>query len=339
MPQQTYQKRWDISYNELYSTLINIGGIMKIAIVGAGAMGCLYGAKLSKVKSNQVFFLDVWQEHIDAINKNGLIMEENGSTIKYQGLVAINNSDSIGLVDLAIIFVKSTLTFDAIEKNKSIFGPDTMAITLQNGLGNIDIISNAIGPKNVLAGTTAHGATMISPGKMRHAGIGNTIIGELTGEITDRIRSVELIFNEAGIETTVSENVIGLVWDKLLINVGINALTGITRVENGRLLDYPEIEQLLELAVSEAMKIAESKSIKLSFADPVEHTKDVCKATAANKSSMLQDVLKGNKTEIEMINGAIVKEGKSLGIDTPVNLVLTNIIKFIQRDELQKEKS
>jgi len=312
---------------------------MKIAIVGAGAMGCLYGAKLSKVKSNQVFFLDVWQEHIDAINKNGLIMEENGSIRKYRRLIATNNSDSVGPVDLAIIFVKSTLTYEAIEKNKSIFGIDTTAITLQNGLGNIEIISNAIGSKNVIAGTTAHGATMICPGKIRHAGAGKTIIGELTGEITDRIKNIESIFNEADIETTVSDNVVGLVWDKLLINVGINALTGITRVENGRLLDYPEIEQLLELAVSEAMKVAESKSIKLSFTDPVEHTKDVCKATAANKSSMLQDVIKGNKTEIEMINGAIVKEGKSFGIDTPVNLVLTNIIKFIQRDELPKGKS
>src|SRR5665648_1025201 len=281
-------------YNELYSAYINIGGIMKIAIVGAGAMGCLYGAKLSEVKSNQVFLIDVWQEHIDAINEDGLIMEENGNIKKYQTLIATNNSYSIGPVDLAIIFVKSTLTFEALDKNKSIFGPDTSAITLQNGLGNIDIISNAIGPKNVLAGTTAHGATMIGPGKMRHAGTGETIIGELTGETTDRIK-------------------------------------------NGRLMDYPEIEQLLELAVREAMKVAESKGIKLSFADPVEHTKNICKATAANKSSMLQDIMKGNKTEIEMINGAIVKEGKSLEIDTPVNLVLTNIIKFIQRDELQKE--
>jgi len=311
---------------------------MKIAIVGAGAMGCLYGAKLSKVKSNQVFFLDVWQDHIDAINENGLIMEENGSIVNYKGMIATNDPATIGVVDLAIIFVKSTLTNEAMNKNKSIFGPDTTAVTLQNGLGNIDIISKSIGEENVLAGTTAHGATMIGPGKMRHAGAGKTIIGELSGKITDRIKKIELIFNEADIETNVSDNVVGLVWDKLLINVGINALSGITRVENGRLLDYPEIEQLLELAVGEAAKVAESKGIKLSYTDPVLHTKDVCKATATNKSSMLQDILKGNKTEIEMINGAIVNEGKSMDIDTPVNLVLTNIIKFIQRDESQEEK-
>lgn len=307
---------------------------MKIAIVGAGAMGCLYGAKLSKIKSNQLFFIDVWKDHIDAINENGLTMEENGIPIKYEGLFAMNDPASIGFVDLAIIFVKSTLTSEAMNKNKSIFGPDTIAITLQNGLGNFEIISKIISSKNVLAGTTAHGATMIGPGKMRHAGTGITIIGELTGEITDRIKRIELLFNEAGLETIVSDNVIGLVWDKLLINVGINALTGITRVENGRLLEYPEIEQLLELAVIEAMKVAIRKGIKLSFDDPVGHTKDVCKSTAKNKSSMLQDVLKRNKTEIEMINGAIVKEGKALDIETPVNLVLTNIIKFIQRGEL-----
>jgi 2-dehydropantoate 2-reductase len=281
-----------------------------------------------------VFLIDVWKDHIDSINENGLIMEENGAFIKYKGLIATNDSTFIGYVDLAIIFVKSTLTFDAISNNKSIFGPNTIAITLQNGLGNYEIISQVIGSKNVLTGTTAHGATMMGPGKIRHAGTGDTIIGELTGEITERIKQIQSIFNEANIKTAVSENVIGLVWDKLLINVGINALSGITQVENGRLLKYPEIEQLLELAVVEAMKVAIKKGIKLSYDDPVGHTKDVCKSTATNKSSMLQDILKSNETEIEMINGAIVKEGKALDVETPVNLALTNIIKFIQRGEL-----
>lgn len=335
MPLQTYQNKWDILDNELHMFILE--EIMKIAIVGAGAMGCLFGAKLSKIPSNQVFLLDVWKDHIDTINTSGLIVEENDSIQEYKNLMASNDPSSIGPVDLAIIFVKSTLTYEAMQMNKPLFGAETIAVTLQNGLGNIDIINESIGPKNVLAGTTAHGATMIGPGKIRHAGAGKTKIGELSGETTDRIIQIAAIFNEAGIETTVSDNVIGLVWDKLLINVGINGLTAITRIENGRLLNYPEIEQLLELAVKEAMKVAESKGIKLSVLDPVRHTKDICKATATNKSSMLQDVIKGNITEIEMINGAIVKEGKSMGIDTPVNLVITNLIQFIQRYDNLKE--
>lgn len=304
---------------------------MKIAIVGAGAMGSLYGAKLSTLDTNEVFLIDVWQDHVDAINTKGLDVEEKEGSLNFNRLKATSRPMEIGLVDLAIVFVKSTLTAAAMETNKSIFGPDTIALTLQNGLGNVDIMSEFIGEEHVLAGTTAHGATMIGPGNIRHAGIGKTIIGELSGEITPRVKEIVEVFNLSGLETVISENVNGLVWDKLLVNVGINALTGITGLENGRLLDYPEIEELLELAVGEAIRVAEAKNIHLSWEDPIGHTKDVCRATAANKSSMLQDVLNGKQTEIDMINGAILREGLKTGVDTPINLVLTNLIRHIQR--------
>lgn len=304
---------------------------MKIAIVGAGAMGCLYGAKLSSVPSNEVFLIDVWKEHIDAINENGLQMEENGIVLTYNQVKGISDAEQAGPCDLVIVFVKSTLTSIAVKSNQAVFGPDTVALTLQNGLGNIDLIRAEIGDHNVIAGTTAHGATMLGPAKMRHAGSGKTIIGELNGIQTDRIKGIASILNGAGLETEISDNVLGLVWDKLLVNVGINALTGITKLQNGDLLKHPEIEELLEAAVSEAQAVATAKGIALSYDDPVGHTKAVCNATAANKSSMLQDILNHKQTEIEMINGAIVREGAQTGIATPVNLVLTNLIKFLQK--------
>lgn len=304
---------------------------MKIAIVGAGAMGCLYGAKLSSVPENEVYLIDVWKDHIEAIDKNGLLMEENGALLTYNRVKGVTDAEQAGPCELAIIFVKSTLTSIAVQSNKAVFGPDTVALTLQNGLGNIDLIREEIGDHNVIAGTTAHGATMLGPGKMRHAGSGKTIIGELNGEKSDRIEKIAQALRDAGLETEISENVLGLVWDKLLVNVGINALTGITKLHNGELLNYPEIEELLEAAVSEAQSVADAKGIALSYDDPVDHTKAVCKATAANKSSMLQDILNHKQTEIEMINGAIVREGAQAGIETPVNFVLTNLIKFIQK--------
>lgn len=304
---------------------------MKIAIVGAGAMGCLYGAKLSSIPANEVFLIDVWKDHIVAINENGLQMEENGALLSYNQVKGVTDSEQVGPCDLAIVFVKSTLTSVAVQSNKAVFGPDTVALTLQNGLGNIDLIRAQIGDHNVVAGTTAHGATMLGPGKMRHAGSGKTIIGELNGTQTGRIETIAKILSEAGLETELSDNVIGLVWDKLLVNVGINALTGITKLLNGELLEYPEIVELLEAAVFEAQAVAAAKGISLSFDDPVAHTKAVCAATAANKSSMLQDILNHKQTEIEMINGAIVREGAQAGIATPVNSVLTNLIKFIQK--------
>lgn len=304
---------------------------MKIAIVGAGAMGCLYGAKLSSVPENEVYLIDVWKEHIDAIRRNGLVMEEKGTLITYDRVKGTSDPNEAGFCDLAIVFVKSTLTSMAVKSNKAVFGPETITLTLQNGLGNIDLIRAEIGEQNVIAGTTAHGATMLGPGSMRHAGSGKTIIGELDGNRTERIEKIAALFTEAGMETDISDHVIGLVWDKLMVNVGINALTGITKLHNGELLDHPEIEVLLEAAVAEAQAVAEAKNIRLSFQDPVGHTKDVCRATAANKSSMLQDILNNKTTEIDMINGAIIREGASAGITTPVNLVLTNLIRFMQK--------
>ena len=304
---------------------------MKIAVLGAGAMGSLYGAKLSANGKNEVHLIDVWKEHIDAVNSNGLQMEEGDDVLLYENLKGHISSEETGVCDLVIVFVKSTVTKTAVESNAAVFGPNTVALTLQNGLGNIEQISSVIGAERVIAGTTAHGATMLSPGKIRHAGKGKTIIGELGGHESDRIRKMAAVLEDAGMETVISGNVLGLVWDKLLVNVGINALTGITKLYNGQLLDYPEIEELLEKAVSEGVAVAWAKGIRLGFDDPVAHTKDLCRATAANKSSMLQDILNDRQTEIEMMNGAIVREGKALGIETPVNLALTNLITYLSR--------
>lgn len=304
---------------------------MKIAIIGAGAMGCLYGAKLSAVAQTEVVLLDVWKEHVDAINQEGLFMEEDGALLEYHQLKATTDAASVGQVDLAIVFVKSTLTTQAMENNQAVFGPNTVALTLQNGLGNVESIRSKMNEDNVIAGTTAHGATMLAPGKMRHAGTGKTVIGELSGKRSERIQEIASVFAAAGLEIEISHNVLGLIWDKLLVNVGINALTGITGLTNGALLAYPEIEALLEGAVAEAVAVAKAKGILLGFADPIAHAKEVCKATAANKSSMLQDILNHKLTEINMINGAVVREGIAHGVATPVNAVLTNLILFFEK--------
>ncbi len=304
---------------------------MKIAIVGAGAMGCLYGARLSTLEQNKVYLLDVWQDHLDAMNQYGIQMEEDGQFQTYKKIKACSKAEDIGPVDLAIIFVKSTMTKDAVKANKALLGGNTMVLTLQNGLGNVDAICEEVSPNNVLAGTTAHGATMLGPGKMKHAGKGKTIIGELSGVITQRAQGIATMFCEAGLDTDTSDNAIGLIWGKLLSNVGLNALTAITGLLNGQILDYPETEELMALAVLEAKAVADAKGIKLSYEDAVEHTRALCIGTAPNRSSMLQDVTSGRKTEIDMINGAIVREGRALGIPTPTNLVLTNLIKTIEQ--------
>jgi 2-dehydropantoate 2-reductase len=304
---------------------------MKIGIIGAGAMGSLYGAKLSTVKGNEIHLLDIWMEHIDAINNFGLIVEKDNEECRHFDIKATISSEDVGICDLVIVFVKSTLTGSAVEKNSHVFGPDTIVLTLQNGLGNIDKIGEKVGYQNIIAGTTAHGATLLAPGKIKHAGEGKTILGELSGKESERIQVVAKVFRDAGFDTLVSNNVIGLVWEKLIVNVGINALTALTGLLNGELLKHQELLSVMEGAVGEAVQVAKKKGIFINLQDPITYTKNVCMATATNKSSMLQDILNHKATEIDSINGAIVEAGESVGIETPVNRTLTNLIRFKEK--------
>ena len=304
---------------------------MKIAIIGAGAMGCLYGGKLSQSKENQVYLLDIWKEHIDAINKQGLIMEEDGESLVYQDLKASVHASEVGNADLVIVFVKSTLTRQAVKGAKEVFGEDTLVLTLQNGLRNIDLIGEEVCLSNVIGGTTAHGAYMKGPGEICHAGFGKTIIGELNGITTERIQKIAAVFQSVGLETDISNNILGLIWDKLIVNVGINSLTAITGLHNGELLDHPELLDIMRAAIDEAVCVAKSKNILLSDQDAYSHTLEICKNTASNKSSMLQDIMNKRRTEIDMINGGILREGDKEGIYTPVNQVLTNLIKYWEK--------
>jgi 2-dehydropantoate 2-reductase len=306
---------------------------MKIAIIGAGAMGCLFGGKLS-AKDNEVWLMDIDEEQIKAINTNGLKIEEkdpNTGLIKdvlYENLKATSNPRDVGVVDLAIIFVKSINTGKAILSNIEMFDKSTYILTLQNGLGNVDAILNYASEAHVIAGTTSHGATMLEKGHIKHAGNGKTVIGELDGNKSVGLEKVLKVLKDAEIDTDISENIQGVIWDKLLVNIGINAITGICNVKNGEIALNLKLKELMELAVLEAYEIAKAKGVLLNFKDPVAHTLEVSKATSENKSSMLQDVQNSRKTEIEMINGAIVSEGIKYSINTPVNKMLTNLIQF-----------
>lgn len=303
---------------------------MKIAVIGAGAMGCLYGATLSE-SGNEVWMLDSWERQIEEINKNGLIVEDKDGEKTYRGLRGTSDPQKIGAVDIALVFVKSTNTEDTVKNSKCLFADTTTVVTLQNGLGNIEKIAKTVAKENIIAGTTAHGSTLLGPGKIRHAGRGKTVIGELDGAETERLRQIADVFSNSGLEVETSRNIIGLIWDKLLINIGVNALTAITELNTGGLLEHAEIMEILTAAEKEAVTIANLKGISLSRKDPVERTMEICRATFGNKTSMLQDILNKRKTEIDMINGAIVTEGRLLGVDTPINMVLTNLVKWKQK--------
>jgi len=300
---------------------------VKIAVIGAGAMGSLFGALLAE-SGEDVWLYDIWEEHVKAINEKGLGIELDNK-IRLVSVNATNDKRQIGKTDLAIIFVKSTQTGDAARTASELMGNNGFVLTLQNGMGNADIIGEVIGPGRIIAGTTSHGATMLGPGSIRHAGTGPTVIGMWSGIQKAGIQKIADAFNKAGIITETVDDVRNVIWAKLLVNVGINAITALTGIKNGRILDLAATKELSRAAVKEAMEVARAQGVKVAD-NTVEHVFQVAEATSANRSSMGQDVDKKRQTEISTINGAVVKEAQKLGINVPVNQTLTALVETLQ---------
>ncbi len=301
---------------------------MKIAIIGPGAMGCLFGALLSKVV--QVVLIHYKDDYVSILNDNGIVLEKQDRSRAVFRVPAVSGSRELAFkVDLAIIFTKSYKTKAASETAQKILEKDGLALTLQNGLGNLEVMEEVLGRGAAVAGVTSHGATLLAPGHVRHAGKGKTYIAG--GTRNDRLlRDIVAIFNTAGIQTEISDNLDSLVWGKLIINVGINALTAVLRVPNGVLERVPQSRKIMSSAVKEAAAVAKALEIELPYDDPFDQVKKVCRATAQNRSSMLQDILKGSRTEIRSINRVIEEKGSELGIPTPVNHFLSGIIEAME---------
>ncbi len=302
---------------------------MRTAIVGAGAMGSLFGALLSEA-GNDVWLYDVWQEHVDAINASGLQIEREGVRRSVR-IKATTSPENIGQNELVILFVKSTQTQKASAVARQLAGKTGLVLTLQNGMGNADVIAESIDPTKILAGTTSHGATLLEAGGIRHAGVGPTTLGAWSTSSAglQNAQRVAEFFTTAGIETLAVDDVHSVVWNKLLINIGINAITALTGIKNGQLLDLESTRDISRTAVEEAMAVARAANVRINE-DAVKHVLEVALATAANRSSMGQDVDHRRQTEISTINGYIVQEAGRHGLDAPVNRTLTALVETLQ---------
>ena len=301
---------------------------MKTVMMGSGAMGSLFGGLLT-LAGEEVWVVGNRRDQIDTIRSVGLTFEGKGES-QIIPMKATLDVTSVGKADLVIFFVKTYDTEIAVSDALVLEKEDTVFLTLQNGLGNEEVICQKIDRKKVMLGVTGHGATILGLGHIRHAGWGKTFIGELDHRITDRAARITQMFCGAGIETEVSPNIHDHVWGKLLVNAGINALTALTGFKNGQLLDYSETTRLMEKLVFEAAEVARRKGVHLEE-DPVEKVRKTIEATKENRSSMGQDFDQRRKTEIEAINGAVVKEAQSLRIPVPFNQAVTDLVKAIEK--------
>jgi 2-dehydropantoate 2-reductase len=225
-----------------------------------------------------------------------------------------------------LVLVKSYQTVRAAGQAAQLLKPDGVAITLQNGLGNLEILAQGVGAGRAVMGVTAQGATVLGPGQLRHAGDGPTHLARVAGQ-EPILTSVGELFKRVGLETTLVDDAASLVWGKLAINAGINPLTALLRVPNGALVEDDFLARLMAGAAQEVARIAAARHIDLPYDDAAVRTAEVSRATAANRSSMLQDVDRGAPTEIDAISGAVVRAGEEVHVPTPVNHFLWRLMR------------
>ncbi|MGJ4949656.1 ketopantoate reductase family protein [Bradyrhizobium sp. HKCCYLS20291] len=304
---------------------------MRICFIGAGALGSTIGGTLARGGA-EVWLIDPFQAHVDAINASGLRMLEGDaeSVVKVR---ACTSAAELGAeADLLIVLVKSYHTRDAIRAAAPIIGPRTVVMSLQNGLGHEDILSEEVGRDRVMAGKTYIGGVLLGPGRVRSGVMGKeTVIGELDGSVTERARRISETFNRAGILTQLSDNILGAMWDKLFINVAGGGVTAITGLTYGGLYSLPILEECALAAISEGISVAQAAGVKISITEPRRAwTMASAGLPPEFKTSMLQSLQSGNLTEVDYIHGSVVRWGARLNVPTPVNSTLVALVKGIE---------
>jgi 2-dehydropantoate 2-reductase len=312
---------------------------MRIVVIGAGAMGGLFGAKLW-ASGRDVLLYDIWREHVDEIHEHGLLVEElDGVAARVRVPVSHEQPSSISEADLVLVEVKSYDTFAALCPFRERIRPEAYVLSLQNGVGNLEEMRRAL-PKHerIIVGTTAQGSNVVGPGHVLRTGAGPSEIGDpcVAGHEPDRLAEIADAFTTAGIEMTVAGDVLAAIWAKLAANSAINPLTALTGLRNGELPGDPDLEAIYRGIVAELTAVMDGLGIQRIKADYVAYAEFVMEATASSYSSMLQDVRNRRRTEVDAINGAIVRYGQELGVPAPVNAMVAALVRNRQRDYLEE---
>ncbi len=293
---------------------------MDILIVGTGALATHYAARLSKAGS-RVHMLGTWQEGLASLQKEGARVLDIDNVEHAYPVHATDEARDCRGAKFALVLVKAWQTARAASQLKQCLTEDGIAVSLQNGLGNRETLTRDLGPARVGIGVTTTGATLLGPGLARPGGEGVISLerNQALGPLIEALRSANFKVQE-------SEDVESLVWGKLVINAAINPLTALLQVPNGELLERPAARGLMAELAQEAAAVANAEKIRLPFEDAVQAVEAIARQTAANDSSMLQDLRRGAQTEADAINGAVVQHGKRRGVPTPFNRAFWQLI-------------
>jgi 2-dehydropantoate 2-reductase len=301
---------------------------MRIAVIGPGAVGCLLAVSLAEA-GEDVHLVDYRPERVALLGEEGIRVQtpEGGSRLRPVPCGLPGDAGPCGLVVMAVKAHQSRAAATALPL---LMAPGSLALSLQNGLGNLEEMARVAGAERLLAGVTFLGVTRQAEGRIIYAGQGEVVIGAPPGSraTPGEIDGVAVLFRRAGFKCRIAEDIRVSIWEKLLINAGINPLTALLRVPNGAL---PELNEAWPLAVAAAAEVRDvARALGLAVTgDPEERLLGVCRATAQNRSSMLQDILAGRMTEIDSLNAQVAAQGAALGVPTPVNDLLSRLIRAL----------
>lgn len=296
---------------------------MRFAIVGAGAIGCLFAARL-QLSGSDVTLIHRDSSVVRAIRKHGITLHETPSKTRIVHVPIRKGPIRVPDLDVFILAVKSYDTKSVATSYRKKIDTDTTALSLQNGLGNVEVLQSHL-KCPILAGSTTEGALSLAPGKIIHTGKGSTIIGDPKGNRSEIGAATKRAFDNAGFRTTIHSNIRGVLWTKAIINAAINPLTALTRMSNGTLSKHRAIVKLGSEVIAEGLTVSRAEQVRL-VGDPRNVWRKILETTKANKSSMLQDIEKGKMTEIRQLNGVIVSRAQKLGVRVPINDILTRLV-------------
>jgi 2-dehydropantoate 2-reductase len=310
---------------------------MKVGIVGAGAMGSVYGALMADA-GHEVWMFDKWQEHVEAMRSRGLRVE-GASGDRTVPINATTEATEAGPCGLVIVATKGHDTDAAVAGARGMIGPETAVLSLQNGLGNVEMIQELLGdhPGGVLAGIAGgFGASMVGPGHAHHNGMAAINIAEAAGGLSDRLERVREVWTSSGFNCDIYEDIWPVVWSKLNANIAVSACSSLFGLRTGQVRDNPHAWELSKACVLETSAVAAAKGIKLLYDDPVQWVSDFIAKMPDARPSMYQDVIAGRRSEIDTIHGGVVAEGRKVGMPTPTCAFMVTAVRALQEKNRQQ---
>ena len=300
---------------------------MRIAVLGAGAMGGLYGSYLSR--ENEVTMVDINESVVERINSIGFeIREPDGSSNIFHPN-AVSDTEGMSPVDLIIIFLNSRFSEAALKGNPSLIGPETCIMTLQNGSGHENTLGKFVAQENIIIGTTQHNANVAEPAVTNHGGSGMTYIGCVAGS-ADRFQAIADTFTACGLEAKVSDEVQKMIWNKMFTNVSASALTAVLQMPLGYISFNENAWTLCCQLIREAVDVAKALGMDFDYDEKVAEVKKVCDNAPKGLTSIYSDIKNGRRTEVDTISGSVVAAGKKVGVPTPTHDAVVNLMHALE---------